>query len=365
MKRRLFVVVLTFLTLYSAQVQAQFLSQLRDQGLPQLKTAWRSFGPEQLWTDELVYGKWRIQRSELSGQYRLLDPAENRRAWGTEQECRAAFAAIRQTEVVPAPTGRAVITLHGLGRSRDHMQGIGQYLEKHGGYTWINVSYASTRRSLDDHAATLAHVIDGLDGVEEINFVAHSLGNLVVRRYLGEAAQLNPRWNPDPRIKRMVMLGPPNNGAQLAGVIAELLNNNELARLVTGPSAWQLAREWETTQKLLGTPPFEFGVIAGGAGNVNGLNPLLEGDDDLVVRVEETRLPGACDFRVVPARHGELVYDPRVQQYTLNFLQGGCFTSADQRQPIAALVAAATPPSAEVVAPVAPGPVPRRYSNER
>ena len=194
-----------------------------------------------------------------------------------------------------------MITLHGLGRSRDHMDSIGQYLEKQGGFTWINVSYASTRRSLDDHAQTLARVIQGLEGIDEINFVAHSLGNLVIRRYLGEAAQLNPRWTPDPRIKRMVMLGPPNNGAQVAGVIAEVLNDNEIARIVTGPSPWQLAREWESTQKLLGTPAFEFGVIAGGMGDGNGLNPLLSGDDDFVVRVEDCGLAALVRRALKPA----------------------------------------------------------------
>ena len=95
MKRWLSVVVLCSLGLSPAG-QAQLFSHLKDQALPQLKIAWRSFGPEQLWTDELVYGKWRIQRSELTGQYRLLDGAENRRAWGSDEECRAAFTALKQ-----------------------------------------------------------------------------------------------------------------------------------------------------------------------------------------------------------------------------------------------------------------------------
>ena len=46
----------------------------------------------------------------------------------------------------------------------------------------------STRRSLDDHARSLARVIEGLEGIDEIDFVCHSLGNLIVRRYLGEAS---------------------------------------------------------------------------------------------------------------------------------------------------------------------------------
>src|SRR5205085_6645020 len=128
-------------------------------------------------------------RNDVTGHYRLLDPADVRRAWGTPEQCRAAFDQLKIAEKTPPLAGRAVITLHGLGRTRDHMDAIGTQLEKQGGFTWINVSYASTRRSLDDHAKSLARIIEGLEGIDEIDFVCHSLGNLVVRRYLGEAAQ--------------------------------------------------------------------------------------------------------------------------------------------------------------------------------
>jgi Alpha/beta hydrolase of unknown function (DUF915) len=298
--------------------------------------AWQTLGGEQFWSDELVYGQWRIQRNEFTGHYRLLDPTDVRRAWGTAEQCRTALDELKQSQKLPPLDGRAVVTLHGFGRSRSHMATIGQMLEKQGECTWINVSYASTRRSLDEHAQSLAHVIEGLEGIDEIDFVCHSLGNLVVRRYLGEANQEDPRWKSDPRIKRMVMLGPPNNGARLAQLVAEVLNDSDLARLIAGPSAWQLARQWDDASKLLGTPQFEFGIVAGGAGDNRGLNPLLGGDDDLIVTVEETRLAGAADFRVVPCRHGRLMGDASVQQYVLSFLEHGCFTTADERQPIAA-----------------------------
>ena len=162
-------------------------------GPARLNFAWRTLGGEQFWSDELVYGKWRIQRQAISGHYRLLDPANIRRAWGNNEQCRAAFAELKHSGTIDPIHGKAVVTLHGLGRWRDHMATMGSFLEKEGGYTWINVSYASTRRSLDQHAQSLARVIEGLDGIDEINFVCHSLGNLVVRRYLGEAAAEEPR----------------------------------------------------------------------------------------------------------------------------------------------------------------------------
>lgn len=43
-------------------------------------------------------------------------------------------------------------------------------------------------------------------------------------------------------------------------------------------------------------PPIEFGVIAGGTGMKMGINPLLPGDDDGTITVEETKLEGMKDF---------------------------------------------------------------------
>jgi hypothetical protein len=322
--------LLTLVFLFATPIAPIVCAQSQSLPNADLKT----MGGQQFWSDKLVYGKWRIQQNDLSDHYRLLDPSDVRRAWGTEEQCRTAFEELKRTEGISPLGGRAVITLHGLGRSRDHMATLGAKLEERGGLTWINVGYASTRGSLDEHAQSLASVINGLEGIGEISFVCHSLGNLVVRRYLGEALQPQPRWKIDARIKRMVMLGPPNNGAQLARVVASVFDDNEFARLISGTSAWQLARDWEETQKRLATPEFEFGIIAGGFGDDRGLNPLLAGDDDLVVRVEETRLGGATDFRIIPSRHSYLVHDPAVQRYVLTFLENGYFSSAAERQPI-------------------------------
>ena len=328
-------------TTFTSALAAAFLSaaMVRAQ-TPMLASAAKApvnlplptMGGEAFWSDELVYQGWRIQQNVLTGHYRLLDPHDVRRAWGTAEQCRAAFDELKRREKLPPLSGRAVVTLHGLIRSRDHMQGLSQFLAQEGKYHVVNVSYASTRRSLDDHALALSHVIAGLEGIEEIHFVCHSLGNLVVRRYLGEASQAQPRWQVDPRINRMVMLGPPNNGAQLA----VLFKNNELYGLVTGPSGKQLSRTWDDCQKTLATPGFPFAILAGGRGTDLGLNPLVDGDDDLIVAVEETRLPGAADFRLLNCRHSRLMDDPAARQYVHSFLEHGYFTAESERQPIAA-----------------------------
>ncbi|HTN75555.1 MAG TPA: hypothetical protein VL096_09920, partial [Pirellulaceae bacterium] len=101
----------------------------------------------------------------------------------------------------------------------------------------------------------------------------------------------------------------------------------------------QLADSWDKLQPHLATPSCEFGIIAGARGSRIGLNPLVTGDDDMVVSVAETKLPGAADFLTAPVLHGDMMNDIKVRKSTLSFLQHGYFVSADQKQPLPAVTA--------------------------
>ena len=286
-------------------------------------------GGKQFWTDRFVHHAWRIQRNIYTGHYRLLDNKDFRWAWGTYEGCQLEFERLRVKNNLPPVRGKVLITIHGLGRSRQSMAGIGEYLAEEGGYTWINVTYASTRDTIDAHARALGQIVTELTQAEEVNFVAHSLGNLVTRRYLTDRAEAPPEMK-GPPLGRMVMLAPPNQGAQ----IAEKLHNNKLFQLVYGLSGRQLSGGWSEIDRQLAIPGFAFGIIAGGRGEGGVDNPLLSGDNDLIVTVEETRLPGAADFLVVPALHTFIMDDPTVRESTLRFLQHGHFLSEASRQPI-------------------------------
>ncbi len=211
------------------------------------------------------------------------------------------------------------------------MNSMSRYLHDEGGYTVFNVNYPTTRGTVADHARSLDRIIENLDGIDEINFVGHSLGNLVVRHYLGDHTRPELGIEPDPRIGRIVMLGPPNQGAE----IAEALAGVGLFHVVAGASGTQLAAQWRQLESHLAVPQCEFGILAGGRGAERGFNPWLTGDNDLVVGVETTRLAGASDFAVLPVLHSFMMNDPAAQEYTLRFLQHGYFVSAEARRPIA------------------------------
>lgn len=287
-----------------------------DSGVPTL-------GGKQLWADEVFFHDWHIQRNVFTGHYRLLDGSQHRHASGTLDQCRARLEEIRRERNLPPMAGPAVIVMHGLMRSSAAMAQMSRMLREQGKYTVFNVGYPTTRGTVEEHAARLRGIIAGLDGVTELNFVAHSLGNIVIRCYLGEG-------KPDPRIKRMVMLGPPNNGARLA----EMLTRTGVFELVAGKAGSQLAKGWTELTPKLATPECEFAIIAGGRGDAKGYNPVLKGDNDLIVDVESTRLAGAADFAVLPVIHATMMDDPQVHEYTLRFLQQGHFVSAAARDSI-------------------------------
>jgi pimeloyl-ACP methyl ester carboxylesterase len=239
------------------------------------------------------------------------------------------------------------------------MDSLCRCLQK-GGYQVFNVEYPSTQQDIAEIARSLRHIVNHLDGIEEINFVGHSMGNIVIRHYLGDlegkggqapfvrstlrAVPANSACPPFPaaneeaadrrakaRFGRFVMLGPPNQGARLAEVLAD----NGLFRQIAGDAGQQLGVDWPQLEKRLATPKFEFGIIAGGRNGPKGYNPMLEGDNDGVISVETAKLPGAHDFVVVPVLHSFIMDDAKVQQYTLSFMKHGYFVSAQQRRPLA------------------------------
>jgi len=268
------------------------------------------------WSDERVRHEWRIQRRPGSDAARVLDPADRVIHTGSSASCREHFQALEASGQIPPVEGPTVILLHGLGEGRGSMRPLADYLREHHDATVLTFGYASPRAGVDDHARALGSVIAGLDGADRISLVGHSLGNIVVRRWMADA----PAADLD-RIERMVMLGAPNQGSDLARRVSQVWL---LSKLSTG-AAREMVMSWPQLARKLVVPPCPFGIIAGGTGDAEGYSPMLDGDDDAVVRVEETRLEGADDFVLLPVRHAFMMRDPAVQEATASFLKGGRF----------------------------------------
>jgi hypothetical protein len=135
---------------------------------------------------------------------------------------------------------------------------------------------------------------------------------------------------PDSRCHRLIMMGTPNHGAELAGMLKKFF----LFRAIWGPAGQELAGGTGSALASLPTPAFPFGVIAGGRGDDEGYNQLLPGDDDGTVTVASTRLQGAADFLRIPRLHSFLMSDQTALEAIRCFLEHARFSLTRQPAPI-------------------------------
>ena len=213
------------------------------------------------------------------------------------------------------PPARAVVVLHGLGRTRLSMAFLVRRLRREG-LRVVWGTYPSMRRDLSALAGEWLPDFLRRHGVwddPEADFVTHSMGGIVVRWF---DRHVRPGF-----ARRAVMLAPPNRGS-------ELINQGRrwwLFRKVQGPAALQLHTGPDSVPNRLGPGRAGFGVIAG----TRSLNPffsaLVPGPGDGKVSVESARLDGAGDFAAFPYSHTWLMNRRAVQDAVLAFLATGRF----------------------------------------
>jgi pimeloyl-ACP methyl ester carboxylesterase len=314
----------------TSQTHAQREGGLFSGGVPTL-------GDGFVWSDELWYHDWVIEKHAVIGHYRLVDPKGRRHAFGSYDTCLAKLNEIKKETPFPPLPKHVVIVMHGLGAPPKFMEGMVDYFRETGNLAAINIGYPSTMEDIDAYAASLDSVIRNLEGVESVSFVAHSMGNIVIRRYLANLERLTPEMRPPVKYNRMVMISPPNHGAELADQFAD----NKLAEMAAGKPLEQLApsRGWPELEKQLVTPNFEFGIIVGGKGDDEGYLDSIPGDDDMLLSIATSKLAGATDYIQIGGVHQLMPKYKEVRAAALNYLQHGYFVSPEARQPIAAVAA--------------------------
>jgi pimeloyl-ACP methyl ester carboxylesterase len=305
---------------------------------------WPTLGGRQFWGDVVNFRGWRIQQHVYSRHYRLLDPQDVRFAWGSLEQCQAELERLKSERKLPPLKGKAAILIHGIMRSSKSFSQLAREL-KLDGYTVISFDYPSSRVTIPESARYLQQVIDSLQGVEQIDFVVHSMGGLIVRSYLHQSAE-----QPDPRLRRLVMLGVPNLGARMANI----MQANYIYQAIYGPAGQQLIESEAGLIASLPVPQFEFAVIAGAKGSPEGHNPLIPGDDDGIVTVESACLPGAADSLLVGCIHSFLPSNADVIAATRRFLSTGCLHIDGACRPVhpAPMPGMATIPAPPPIAPV-------------
>ena len=212
-------------------------------------------------------------------------------------------------------TPDGVVLLHGISRTARSFRKMELALHA-AGFATLNLDYDSRRKALDALAEDIHPAVDlfanGLEG--SVHFVCHSMGGLLARAYL---ARHRPR-----RLGRVVMLGTPNGGSE----IADRLKNFSAYRSFFGPAGQQLVtRRDAATSAMLPAVDCATGIIAGNRSVYPITSMGLPRPHDGRVSVTNTKLAGMTDHIVIRTSHPWLVRNREAITQTIEFLRGGAF----------------------------------------
>ncbi len=205
-----------------------------------------------------------------------------------------------------------VVYVHGLWLSGHESIVLRRRLERDIGCRVHAFRYPTVSARMEDVTAKLSAFVGGL-GAKRLHFVGHSLGGLVIYRFL-------ERY-PDQAPGRVVFLGTPSVTSRAALGATKLRWAAPLmGRCLTGELS-QSERQWGGARDL--------GIVAGtrrvGLGQIVA---RFNEDCDGTVAVSETRLPGATDHITLPVSHMGMLLSARVAGEVGAFLEHGRFSIA-------------------------------------
>ena len=208
-----------------------------------------------------------------------------------------------------------VVYVHGLWMSGGESLFLRRRLAHEFGLQVHPFRYSAAHSTMEKITARLQSFVESLNA-PVVHFVGHSLGGLVIYRFLERFPEQPPG--------RAVFLGTPC----LASRAAEQAGRFRLVATLMGqPAADELLqhqeRSWTVNRPL--------GIIAGS--QAIGFGQILahfEEDSDGTVAVSETRLQGATQHLILPVSHLGLLVSARVARETGLFLQEGRFSAAEE-----------------------------------
>lgn len=207
--------------------------------------------------------------------------------------------------------GEAVVYVHGLWMSGGESLLLRRRLSREFGLEVHAFRYAAAASTMTEITARLEKFARNLEA-PRLHFVGHSLGGLVIYRFL----ERYPRQPPG----RVVFLGTPSVESRAAVQAAHFrLVASLMGRSVADELLRPRERRWDSERQLgiiAGTQPLGFGQILA----------RFEEDCDGTIGVSETRLPGATDHITLPVSHLGMLVSVRVARETGIFLQEGRFS---------------------------------------
>ena len=207
-----------------------------------------------------------------------------------------------------------VVLLHGIAMGSWTLKKLERALRRRG-FATLNLDYASRKKPLEQLAEDIHAPVQAFASRLDspIHFVGHSMGGLLARMYVAN-------YRPE-RLGRVVLLGTPNGGSEIADVLEKLA----IYRWFFGPAGAQLTTHPENS--LASLPPLDYpvGVVAGNLSIYPSSLFLLPRPNDGRVSVESAKLADMADHIVIRATHPWLTRHRVAIEQTVAFLNAGRF----------------------------------------
>ena len=208
-----------------------------------------------------------------------------------------------------------IVLVHGFFKNQDDMLFLRTQLECAGLQTQ-SVSLPTTFGSLEDAVSSL-HLQIGrriLEGIE-ISFVAHSMGGLIVRRYIEKYGSNF--------VNSCIFIATPHGGTRLADIANAIPGYSAVFKPISSLISHS------SYASFVGPKTFKIGIIAGNK-RVGFLgNVFLSSESDGRVEPSEAHAVDADDFIVVPFGHQDIHHQPETASHVLQFLVNGKFGSME------------------------------------
>jgi pimeloyl-ACP methyl ester carboxylesterase len=204
-----------------------------------------------------------------------------------------------------------VVYVHGLWMPGEESLVLALRLSQEFDLTLEPFRYSAAFSSIRTTTERLAGFVEDLQA-SAVHFVGHSLGGLIIHRFLERFAPGSPG--------RVVFLGTPCVASRAAvnasrfAPVAHLMGQSVAEELLRHHE-----RRWTQAQEL--------GIVAGTQPlGVGQFLAQFDEPNDGTVAVSETRMPGATDHIVLPVSHLGMLMSARVAHETGLFLTHGRFS---------------------------------------
>jgi pimeloyl-ACP methyl ester carboxylesterase len=207
--------------------------------------------------------------------------------------------------------GCIVVLVHGFNKNCNDMR----YLEAAltvAGYSAYSANLPTTFGSLDEAAQSLYFQIkDIVNEAESVCYVAHSMGGLIVRRYIRTQAQCN--------VEKCVFIATPHGGSRLAKVADTIPGYSAIFKPIIDllPNAG-----YDLLDK---SREFRVGIIAGNKSEGVLGKLFLNGESDGRVEIDSAKAGDADEFVVVPFGHKDIHHREETASLVIKFIKMGSF----------------------------------------